>query len=265
MISLSASETGPIYNMDALDFLRARSSGCKAIFMDPPDNLGLTYNGYKDKIPESSYYGWLEALLHGSIGRAKVVWLSYYHRHDLRVSAIVERILREQYASWTWRKILWRFTFGQYTDTDFPNGYRVVLLLCAHGVKLNYDAIRVVSERMLLGDARASGFRVPDDVWEIPRVVGNSPERRKWHPTQHPEELMERIVRLSVSGKERFVDLFGGTGTTLRVGRRLGLNTAVVEIDPVYCERIKDDARPPSPGNTSVSRPDVQVGGESAA
>lgn len=229
-----------IYNMDCSDFLRG-SEKLKAIFMDPPDNLGLKYNGYHDKIPLSAYYGWLESVISLSMDRANIVWISYYHKHDLRLSAILERLLRERYASWGYRKILWRFTFGQYVDTDFPNGYRPIVLLTSHGTKLEYNAIRVVSERMLLGDPRAAGFRIPDDVWEIPRVVGNSPERRKWHPTQHPEELMERIVRLSVTGTERFVDLFGGTGTTLRVGRKAGLNTSVVEIDPQYCERIASE------------------------
>lgn len=238
MISHSASGPGPIYNMDARDFLSARESGCAAMFMDPPDNLGLAYNRYKDKLPEGVYYDWLTSLIMGAMNRSRILWISYYHKHDLKICSVVERLLREYYASWSWRKLLWRFTFGQYTDNDIPSGYRPILLLTAHGVSLNYDAIRVVSERMLLGDARAAGFRIPDDVWEIPRVTGNSAERRKWHPTQHPEELMERIIRLSVSGQERFVDLFGGTGTTLRVGQRIGLNTAVVEIDPVYCERI---------------------------
>ena len=41
----------------------------------------------------------------------------------------------------------------------------------------NTDEIRVPSQRMLDGDKRAAGPRVPDDVWEIPRLVGNAGER----------------------------------------------------------------------------------------
>jgi DNA modification methylase len=238
MISTTASGEGPVYNMDCRDYLASRESGVKAIFMDPPDNLGLGYGTYVDRVQDSQYYGWLESLVVGAMERARVVWISYYHKHDLKISSFLERILRERYASWAYRKILWRFTFGQYVDTQIGSGYRPIVLLTSHGTQLYYDANRVVSERMLLGDPRASGFRIPDDVWEIPRVTGNSAERRKWHPTQHPEELMERIVRLSVKGQEKFVDLFGGTGTSLRVGRRIGLDCRVVELDASYCRHI---------------------------
>lgn len=213
----------------------------KAVFLDPPDNLGLSYGVYKDNLPANVYYAWLENVLHNCFVRYKVIWLSYYHRHDLRISAILEKMLRIWYASWNWRKILWRFTFGQYRDTDFPNGYRILGCFTAHGVCLNYDSVRVVSERMLLGDPRAVGFRVPDDVWEIPRVTGNSPERRSWHPTQHPEELLERIIKLSCNSSETFVDLFGGTGTSLRVCNKLGVNCEIVEIDPEYVSLMKKE------------------------
>lgn len=97
---------------------------------------------------------------------------------------------------------------------------------------------------------------MPDDVWDFdadapdgckfcgwaasgvldaPRVTGNSGERRRWHPTQHPERLMERIL-LSSGGP--VLDLFGGTGTTLRVAKRLGLDCDIVELDAGYCAAI---------------------------
>ncbi len=233
----SATEVGDIYNMDAGDFLN-ETPRVGAFFMDPPDNIGLAYSVYDDRLPAHVYYGWLESLLMRAMLRAPIVWLSYYFRHDLRVSSIVDRMIRDTFGAWKWKKILWRYTFGQYTDNDIPNGYRPLLLLTGHGVKLNYDSIRVPSERQIIGDARAAGFRIPDDVWEIPRVTGNSLERRAWHPTQHPERLMERIMALSNTGAGRFVDLFGGTGTTLRVAKRLGLPAAVVELDALYCEKM---------------------------
>jgi hypothetical protein len=240
MISLTVDGPGPIFNMDCGLFLNSCGPlGC--VFMDPPDNLGLGYNGYEDKLPPAAYYGWLESLLVRAMKRSPIVWLSYYYKHDLVVSAIVERLLRDHFGAWKWRKILWRFTFGQYRDNDFTNGYRPMLLLTGHGARLHWDAIRLESERMRLGDPRAAGPRIPDDVWEIPRVTGNSHERRDWHPTQHPEALMERVLKLSVTGDQRFVDLFGGTGTTLRVSRRLGLNASVVELDPYYCKKMSEE------------------------
>jgi hypothetical protein len=68
----------------------------------------------------------------------------------------------------------------------------------AAGVRWHTDAIRVPSARMKHGDKRADRRgRVPDDIWEFPRVCGNYAERRQWAVTQHPEALIERLVRMS--------------------------------------------------------------------
>jgi DNA modification methylase len=111
------------------------------------------------------------------------------------------------------------------------------------------SGIKVPSTRQAIGDKRAApGGKIPDDVWEwdaegvwheFPRVVGNAKERREWHPTQHPEGLMERIIRMSTNSEsDRILDCFLGTGTTLRVAQRLGYNNATgIEIDPVYACR----------------------------
>lgn len=225
-----------IHNERAEVYLQS-TDRIRAIFMDPPDNIGLGYAGYKDNLPPVVYYDWLERLISGSIEKADIVWLSFYHQHLMEIMIRLGKILKYGgVGGWTWRLILWRFTFGQYRADDFTNGYRPILVLQGPGVGLLHENVKVISERMLMGDPRAVGYRSVDDVWEIPRVTGNSKERQPWHPTQHPEELMERIMKLSGYG---FCDLFGGTGTTLRVAKKLHMPADVVEIDSSYCERMK--------------------------
>jgi DNA modification methylase len=84
--------------------------------------------------------------------------------------------------------------------------------------------------------------RIPDDVWEFPRVTGNSKERRSWHPTQHPVAVYARILRLSTEPGDTIVDLFGGTGTLFRANNGYGeadrRNAVAVEISKAYCDRI---------------------------
>lgn len=208
----------------------------KAMFADPPDNLGLKYDGYEDKRPD--YYQFLELLMVKAMRKCQVMWLSYHHTHDLEVSRILRNQLRHH--PWMWRKIIWHFTFGQYHE-NMTSEYRPILLLVSPVAKLYWDKIRVVSERMRLGDARATGLKVPGDVWDIPRVTGNSEERRAWHPTQHPEELIERAVLLSCSYHETWVDLFAGTGTSGRVCKRLGIPYHLVEQSATYCDHIRRD------------------------
>lgn len=67
------------------------------------------------------------------------------------------------------------------------------------------------------------------DVFNFPRVTGNSKQRRKWWPTQLNEGLVERCIKLSTQEGDHVVDPFGGTGTTLRVCRRTGRRCTLIE------------------------------------
>ena len=212
------------------------------IFMDPPDNLGLNYGTYKDDVPSEQYYAWLEGLILKSLRVSPIVWISYYWKHDIELKYRIRNILKFRHPLYIPKTFLWRYTFGQHLDTDCGSGFRYMLRLSRRGHAFNCDDIRVESERQRMGDARACvDGRVPDDVWDIPRVTGNSRERRPWHPTQHPEALLERIIKLSTNSGGLVVDPFAGTGTTFRVARRLGRQAITCDLDPSYCKHIADE------------------------
>jgi DNA modification methylase len=79
------------------------------------------------------------------------------------------------------------------------------------------------------------------DVFDFPRVTGNSKQRCNWHPTQLHEDLVERCLKLSTPPGGSVLDPFGGTGTTLRVCRKLGYESTSIEIDKEYCRRICEE------------------------
>lgn len=79
------------------------------------------------------------------------------------------------------------------------------------------------------------------DVFDFPRVTGNSKQRCDWHPTQLHEELVERCIRLTTKEGDSVLDPFGGTGTTLRVCDRINRNCTLIELDPKYCQHIRND------------------------
>jgi DNA modification methylase len=104
------------------------------------------------------------------------------------------------------------------------------------------DATRVPSWRQEHGDKRADPRgRVPGDVFDFTRVTGNSKQRRAWHPTQLNEGLVERCLNLTTVEGDYVLDPFGGTGTTLRVCKRIGRNCTLIEIDPAYCAKIAEE------------------------
>lgn len=226
-----------IYNAEALEFVR----DCKAydcIFMDPPDNIGLKYHDIVDK--RDDYYEWLELVIMGAMLKAKVVWLSYYWKHDIEIKTMVGRILRAYHPSWQAKTFIWKFNFGQHLYTDCGSGYRSILRLSAYDKKWNTDAIKIESYRLKAGDSRAKPEGcVPLDVWEFPRITGNNKERRRWHPTQHPEALLERMYLLSDC--KSVLDLFAGTGTSIRVCKRLGIEIDAVELSEYYYKRLCDE------------------------
>ena len=58
------------------------------------------------------------------------------------------------------------------------------------------------------------------DVWDIPGLRGNQPERNGY-PTQKPEQLLERIIKASSNPGDFVADFFCGSGTTGAVASKL--------------------------------------------
>src|SRR5688572_6046255 len=90
-----------------LDRLIENRKKLRLIFADPPDNLGLAYGTYKDKMPDEAYYNWLELLILKSIQCAEIVWFSYYWAHDLELTHRIRNVLKFRHPSWRAKKILW--------------------------------------------------------------------------------------------------------------------------------------------------------------
>ena len=92
---------------------------------------------------------------------------------------------------------------------------------------------------MIDRDPRAAGPRVPDDVWQFPRLVGNAAERLSEHPCQLPETLLERVIYCSTQPGDWVLDPTAGTGTTLRVAQRLGREFIGVEEQANFAALIR--------------------------
>ena len=207
----------------------------RTIFADPPDNLGLKYDGFTDRNPD--YINWLHdvviaALLH----KPQVFWLSHFHRHTIPLLLSFKNGIH----GWDVRQFIWRFTFGQHRTSDCGNGYRPILRFSRPGTRWNTASIHIPSARQeKYGDKRANpNGRVPDDVWDFHRVCGTFKERRSWHPTQHPEALLERIIKMSGGP---VIDMFAGTFTVDRVCRRLGIDSTSVELSQTYCDKYQEE------------------------
>ncbi len=208
----------------------------RMIFADPPDNTDMPYSGFKDHI--DNYAHWLLEVVRVGTSCSDIFWLSYFYRYQPIVLRSVDSKDKN------WHPFIWRFTFGRYQSHDCCSGYRPLLRISRPGTTWNCDSIRVPSIRQKCGDDRANpSGRVPDDVWEFPRITGNSRERRRWISNQHPEALIERMILMSTNPGDIVIDMFAGSGTVHRVCKRLNRNSISIDISQEYCDRIMDEDR----------------------
>lgn len=212
-------------------------------FADPPDNIGLGYDVLNDKVREIDYYNscrtWITALLRVT----DTLWWSFNAKHTAMMGSILYHMCDVEY-----KPCVQVFTFGQHNNHDLGNNHRPCWRISNPGkCRLYPEQVKVPSWRELNGDKRAKpGGRVPgdvywhpdDEVFDHPRVTGNSKQRRSFHPTQLHEDLVERCIKLTTKEGDRVLDPFGGTGTTLRVCKKINRSCTLLELSPNYCSHI---------------------------
>lgn len=238
-----------LYQMDCLKFLEQRQlmdgaykGPFDCIFSDAPDNIDLDYGrGFSDKVRDEVYFSdlcrWTEAF----VLNAWNVWISFNAKWTIQMSAAVFGVMRK-YPPLKFKPCVQVFEFGQYNSKDLTNCHRPLWRLSWEGACKFPDNIRVLSKRQELGDPRANpDGKIPSSVFDFPRVTGNSKQRRKWCPTQLHEGLVERCIKLSTAEGMTVYDPFAGSGTVLRVCKRINRKCVTTEINLDYVERIAEE------------------------
>lgn len=225
---------------DAIELLESLSE-VRVGFADPPDNIGLKYGTYSDKLKSFDYVFFLERVIRLMVQKCNIVWFSYNAKHTFQVGRIVANLLDSD-RTLEAKNCIQTFTFGQHNQHDLGNNHRPIIRINRCGETWYTDAIRIPSWRQQNGDPRADPRgRVPGDVFDFPRVTGNSKQRRTWHPTQLHEELVARCLKMSALPGETAVDPFAGSGTTLRVCKELGFSCITGDVDKTYCQNIAEE------------------------
>ena len=77
--------------------------------------------------------------------------------------------------------------------------------------------------------------KVPGNVWNFSRVRYRMKEYVE-HPSQKPEVLLERIVKVSSNEGDTILDLFAGSFSLGIVCKRLNRKYIGIEKSKIYCE-----------------------------
>jgi len=140
-------------------------------------------------------------------------------------------------------RIIWHYEHGLHCRRRFSGRYETILWYTkGKRYVFHLDPVRVPQKypgkKAYAGPRKGeySGHpsgKNPGDVWAIPNVKANHPEKTS-HPCQFPIELPERLVLALSRAGDLVVDPFVGTGSTLIAAVLHGRKAAGAEIVKEY-------------------------------
>lgn len=223
---------------DALEVMRSIPSGSfDCIVTSPPYNLRTTtsggfhpakegrtrpyladgYDGYTDDMPEDEYEAWQNECLNEMYRIVKDDGGAIFYNHRWRSQNSQWQMRERMFDGIPIRQvIIWHKgpgICGNYTC--FMQAYEVIYLITKPGFRLLPNK---------------QGYT---NVWTIDKHCDVD-----WHPAPFPEEIPRRA--LDSTGAKSVLDPFAGSGTTLAVAKRMGVDYCGIDQSRQYCDRIEE-------------------------
>lgn len=211
----------------------------KLSFADPPDCEGRKYDNYNDKMPDSEY---IELLNKWIIKLCKITDGPVFFTFADRWTRSVEHCIKI-YKIKLVQRLYWYYSFGQCNKKRYTPCIRPIYWL--NEETIYPENIKIPSARQAkYGDKRAKeGGKLPDNMWQYSRVCGTFKERRSWHPTQIPEDLIKRIVLGHSKPGDLVLDPFVGSGTTAYVCNETNRSCLGIDQSRLYINKIKEEIK----------------------
>jgi DNA modification methylase len=150
-------------------------------------------------------------------------------------------------------EIIWSYNWGGRTKANFARKHELAWCYSkGNSFLFNADDVRV--ERKLKSNPRTGKpfdkGTIPTCVWEKNNHT-TSREYVKWHPTQKPLMVLERLVRGYTNPGDTVLDIFSGSGSTAIACDRTDRLFVGCELDPDYYKlslkrREEFDQKPPA-------------------
>lgn len=155
-------------------------------------------------------------------------------------------------------RVVWHFEHGLHCSRRLSGRYETILWFTkGNEYYFELDAIRVPQkypQKKHFKGPKAGQLsshplgKNPGDVWAIPNVKHNHPEKTS-HPCQFPVELVERLVLALTRPGDWVLDPFMGVGTTLVAALMHRRRGAGAEIVSEYVEITRRRLREAAAGN----------------
>lgn len=171
---------------------------------------------------------------------------SIYVHCDWRLNSSVRLVLDEIFGKDCFRnEIIWCYTGASQSRNKFIRKHENIYYYSKSDTPIfNWEDVTIpYSEETVARTGRGAGDtglyrdadpenkhknrlkekgKIPEDWWkDVFRIQGNSLEKVDY-PTQKPEKLLERVIKVSTNEGDFVADFFCGSGTTLAVAEKLG-------------------------------------------
>ena len=241
-----------LYLGDTLDLLKQipdKTAGL--IVTSPPYNIGKPY---EKKLNLQEYIEQQEKVIIESIRITKddgsICWQigNYVENGSIIPLDILLYPIFDRFGLKLRNRIVWHFGHGLHAQKRFSGRYEVILWFTkSENYIFNLDAVRVPqkypSKKYFKGPKKGELSchplgKNPTDVWEIPNVKSNHPEKTI-HPCQFPVELIERLVLALTNPGDWVIDPFIGVGSTAIAAILHGRRAAGADIIEEYIKIAK--------------------------
>ena len=242
---------------DCLEILRKiPSESIDMVFFDPPYFLQLPKNKklvrwYVKTIVESSEEEWdifdswdeYDTFISRVLREIRrimkpnaTIWAIGTYHNIFRIGKIMQDL-----GFWILNNVIWFKTnpMPNWLNVRFTNSTETLIWAVkdqsVKKYKFNIEEARRFSREDF-------GSKIAHSVWRIPIVSGKERLRdekgKRLHPTQKPEKLLERIIRVSTDEGDVILDPMAGVGTTGIVAKKLNRRFILIEKEEKYVKAI---------------------------
>jgi len=202
-----------IKKMEANEWLKTVAPESVQLFvLDPPYNVGYTYNTFKDKLKQNDYINEQVNLLGDCAKKLQPggsIFYLNYPENAADVWARIDFMHRFEIITWIYNVHSSGSPVRKATRTWLwlSNGEPLINQSAFDGEYQNPTDKRV-AQRIKDG-FKPAGY----DWWEFQQVKNVSKEKRD-HPCQLPEKMVEKIVLGASNPGDLVCDVYSGSGTT---------------------------------------------------
>lgn len=256
---------------DCLDILRKLpSNSIQLIVCDPPYNIMLAnWDKYDNYIKWASE--WLkeaERVLSPTGNIAIFGGLQYQSEAGSGDLLSIIHHLRSKSEMLLANLIVWNYPNGVSAHRFFANRHEEVAWFAkTKKYFFDLDAVREPfdekTKETYRKDKRLNPMSIekgrnPTNVWQMPRLNGNSKER-VGHPTQKPRMVIQRLVRALSYPGSIVLDFFAGSGISTRVSIEEGRHSICCDSDPKFIQYMEKQISQIESGQKIANMPGFEI------